>query len=202
MLTVFAVLPENVFTLNAYMMGSVLEAILLSLAVVDRYRTLETEKLDLVTQLISKEKDISLRTREILSLQMQSVKKLQSKIKIAEDLQKVIKNKTKVDTYSILADIRSSKLEDEKVLVIKQQIAEHNASFIFQLTGKFPNLSKTDIEIATFSKMKLTRKEIAELRGTTVHAVKMARARLKKKLSLTSDDSLEDFLNVINEKQA
>ncbi len=196
-LTVFVIVPENIFTLNAYMIGSVLEAILLSLAVVDRYKTLEREKLDLVTQLISKEKDISLKAKEIMSLQMESVKQLQSKLKIAEDLQKIVRNEAKVDTHSILADIRSSKLEDEKVLVIKQQIADYNASFIFQLTSKFPILSKTDIEIATFSKMKLTRKEIAELRGTTVHAVKMARARLKKKLDLTSDDSLEVFLDNI-----
>ncbi len=195
-LTVFVILPENFFTLNAYMIGSILEAILLSLAVVDRYKTLEKEKLDLVTQLISQEKDISLKTKEIMSLQMESVKQLQSKLKIAENLQKIVKKDTEVDTQSVLADIRSSKIEDQKTLVIKQQIADQNINFTTKLKAEFPKLSKTDIEIATFSKMKLTRKEIAELRGTTVHAVKIARARLKKKLHLTSDHTLEDFLEV------
>ncbi len=198
-LTVFVILPENIFTLNAYMIGSVLEAILLSLAIVDRYNTLERKKLDLVTQLISKEKDISLKTKEIMSLQMESVKQLRSKLKIAEDLQKIVKNDEEVNTQSILADIRSSKLEDQKILIIKQQIIDYHTRFITQLRSQFPKLSKTDIEIATFSKMKLTRKEIAELRGTTVHAVKIARARLKKKLDLTANDPLEEFLDRIDQ---
>ncbi len=196
-LTVFVILPENFFTLNAYMIGSILEAILLSLAVADRYNTLEKEKFNLVAQLLSVKKDISLKTKEIMELQMESVKQLRSKLKIAEDLQKIVKKDTQINTQSILADIRSSRMEDQKLLVIKEQIVDFNANFITQLITEFPKLSKTEIEIATFSKMKLTRKEIAELRGTTIHAVKIAKARLKKKLNLSSNDSLEDFLEKI-----
>ena len=197
-LTVFVILPENAFTLNAYMIGSILEAILLSLAVADRYNTLEKEKFNLVAELISMKKDISLKTKEVMALQMESVKQLRSKLKIAQSIEKIVDKDTDVNVNAILADIRSSKIEDKKALVIKQQIASYNTNFVTQLAINFPELSKTDIEIASLSKLKLTRKEIAELRGTTVHAVKMAKSRLKKKLNLTSEDVLEDFLNQIS----
>ena len=193
-LTVFVILPENFFTLNAYMIGSILEAILLSLAVADRYNTLEKEKFNLVAQLISMKKDMTLKTKEIMALQMESVKQLRSKLKIAQNIEKIVDQNIDVNVNSILADIRSSKIEDQKALVIKQQIANYNSDFVNQLSEKFPKLSKTDIEIASLSKLKLTRKEIAELRGTTFHAVKIGRARLKKKLNLSVEDSLEDFL--------
>ncbi|MEW7278286.1 7TM diverse intracellular signaling domain-containing protein [Aquimarina sp. 2201CG1-2-11] len=193
-LTVFVILPENFFTLNAYMIGSILEAILLSLAVADRYNTLEKEKFNLVAQLISMEKDISLKSKEVMALQMESVKQLRSKLKIAQSLEQIVNNDTDVNVNSILADIRSSKIEDKKALIFKQKIANYNSNFVTQLSSKFPELSKTDIEIASFSKLKLTRKEIAELRGTTIHAVKSAKSRLKKKLNLSAMDSLEDFL--------
>ncbi len=176
------------------MIGSILEAILLSLAVADRYNTLEKEKFNLVAQLISMEKDISLKSKEVMALQMESVKQLPSKLKIAQSLEQIVNNDTDVNVNSILADIRSSKIEDKKALIFKQKIANYNSDFVAQLSSKFPELSKTDIEIASFSKLKLTRKEIAELRGTTIHAVKSAKSRLKKKLNLSAMDSLEDFL--------
>lgn len=194
-LTVFVILPENFFTLNAYMIGSILEAILLSLAVADRYNTLEKEKFNLVAEIISMEKDISLKTKEVMALQMESVKQLRSKLKIAQNIENIVDKDTDVNVSSILADIRSSKIEDKKALVIKQQIANYNTSFVTQLSIKFPELSKTDVEIASLSKLKLTRKEIAELRGTTIHAVKKSKARLKKKLHLSANESLEAFLD-------
>lgn len=193
-LTAFVLIPENIITLNAYMIGSIVEVILLSLALIDRYRSLDNEKMNLVAQLISKEKDISLKAKEIIALQMESVKQLQSKLKISDSLQKIVKKDTQININSVLADIRSNKIEDKKLLILKQQIKDYNTNFIISLTSKFPKLSKTEIEIAVFTKMKLTRKEIADIRGTTIHAVKIAKARLKKKLNLSAKESLDEFL--------
>lgn len=193
--TLLVLLPINLVTVNAYVIGSVLEAVLLSLAVADRYRTVENEKLELVTELISKKEDISIKSKEILKLQMESVSQLRSKIEIANNIKKLAKDDEGVTLDNLLIQVRSTKLEDQKALVLKKQIADFNEEFIFKLQKHFPNLSKTEVELATFSRLKLSRKEVADLRGTTIHAVKSGRRRLKKSLNLSAEDSLETFLS-------
>ncbi|WP_299838960.1 7TM diverse intracellular signaling domain-containing protein [uncultured Tenacibaculum sp.] len=192
--TLLVIIPINVFTVNAYVIGSVLEAILLSLAVADRYRILESEKIKLVTELITKEQDISLKSKEILKLQMESVKQLRSKLEIANNLKKLDKQEEGITLRNVIAQIRSTKLADEKALLLQKELADCNADFINNLTSKFPTLTKTDIEVCSFIKIGLSRKEISNLRKTSLDAIKSTRFRLKKKLNLTAKDSLDDYI--------
>jgi len=192
--TLLVIVPINVFTVNAYVIGSVLEAILLSLAVADRYRSLESEKIQLVTELISKEQDISIKSKEIIKLQMESVKQLRSKIEIADNLKKLSNKEDGVTLKNIVAQIRSTKSEDQKALLLKKELADYNEDFITNLTSQFPKLTKTDIEICSLIKIGLSRAEVASLRKTSIDAIKSTRYRLKKKLNLTSKDSLDEFI--------
>ncbi|GAA0712055.1 hypothetical protein GCM10009430_02090 [Aquimarina litoralis] len=192
--TLLVIIPINGVTVNAYVIGSVLEAILLSLAVADRYRTLQSEKLKLATEIISKEQDISVKSKEIIKLQMETVQQLRSKIEIADNLKKLDKEEGGVTLKNILADARSTKLEDQKALLLKKELAEYHTEFINKLSSQFPNLTKTDIEICSFIKIGLSRKEISNLRNTSLDAVKSSRFRLKKKLNLSQNDSLDEYI--------
>lgn len=67
-------------------------------------------------------------------------------------------------------------------------------SFINALKLKHPILTKTDIEIACFIRLGKTRREIAVLRGITVSSMKTSRSRLRKKMELSKDVLLDDYL--------
>lgn len=195
--TLLVIIPINIVTVNAYVLGSVLEAILLSLAVADRYRILESEKIKLVTELILKEQDISLKSKEIIQLQMETVKQLRSKINIADNLKKLDKEEDGITLKNIIAQVRSTKLEDQKALLLQKKLAEYDTEFLKNLTSRHPNLTKTDIEICSFIKIGLSRTEIASLRKTSIDAIKSTRYRLKKKLNLGVGESLDDYINSI-----
>ena len=60
-----------------------------------------------------------------------------------------------------------------------------------------PNLSKTDTEICSLIRIGLSRKEVANLRNTSLDAVKTARFRLKKKLNLSAEEALDDYINTL-----
>ena len=55
-------------------------------------------------------------------------------------------------------------------------------------------MTKNDLRLAALLKMNLSSKEIASVLNITMEGVKKARQRFRKKLELSSEDSLENFV--------
>ena len=68
------------------------------------------------------------------------------------------------------------------------------SDFLKRLTAEYPNLSVTDKKMCAYLKMDLNSKEIAPLLNITVRSVEMTRYRLRKKLGLSREDNLTEFL--------
>ena len=66
--------------------------------------------------------------------------------------------------------------------------------FITKLREKHPSLSLSEIKVASYVRMNLTSKEIAEFMHKTTRAIENDRYRLRKKLELDSNDSLQKYL--------
>lgn len=58
-----------------------------------------------------------------------------------------------------------------------------------------PNLSATDIEYCTYFKLKLSAKEISNLRNISHHSVCVIKNRIKKKIGVDTIESLFEYLN-------
>jgi len=67
--------------------------------------------------------------------------------------------------------------------------------FFNQLKTKHPKLSHKDLKLCAYIKMNLVTKEIAPLMNISTRGIETHRYRLKRKLNLTSEDSLTDYLN-------
>ncbi len=139
-------------------------------------------------------KTISEKESQVSDLMDETIKQLKKKKHLEERLTQIKKEDRTGDLKHILLDIQTDKYEDSKSLLIKENIELHHSEFLSSLKTKHSDLSKTDLEIASYTKLKLSRKEIADLRGSSVEAVKSAKARLKKKLKLSPDVSLDDYL--------
>lgn len=72
-----------------------------------------------------------------------------------------------------------------------------NQSFYDNLKEKFPNLSQTDQKICALVKLNFPSKDMAKLLGISVESVHTSRYRLRKKLNLTRNDNLEEFIHQI-----
>lgn len=86
----------------------------------------------------------------------------------------------------------------EKNSVGLEHIHEINAEFDQLLSKKYPDLSEMDKEICALIRIKLSNKEIAAHRGTTEVAVRVSKTRIRKKMGLEKNESLEELLRNIS----
>jgi DNA-binding CsgD family transcriptional regulator len=69
-----------------------------------------------------------------------------------------------------------------------------HGKFITRLKERFPELTAQEIKFSAYIRMNLNTKEIANLLGISVRGVEIGRYRVRKKLGLSRQDSLSDFL--------
>ncbi|MDC8002844.1 hypothetical protein POV27_02155 [Aureisphaera galaxeae] len=139
--------------------------------------------------------EVDTKTEEINELLTETIQHIKSKERIAENLQKLSKEEEGISLKSILVELQASKADNAKLMLVKQNIEKVNYGFIKNLKEKHRNLTNTDLEICSFIRIGLNRKQIAALRNTSIAAIKSSRFRLKKKLSLSPEDSLDDYIN-------
>ncbi|WP_299627090.1 tetratricopeptide repeat protein [uncultured Tenacibaculum sp.] len=99
-----------------------------------------------------------------------------------------------ISLEQIVSDLRSSNFEEEKIILLKKHLTVLHKDYIKLLKTTHPSLTKTDLEICSYVKIGLSRTEIANLRNTSLEAVKSTRFRLKKKLNLGKETALNDYL--------
>lgn len=79
-----------------------------------------------------------------------------------------------------------------------EQFAIHfdsvHTNYLKKLTDNFPGLTISDLKLAAYLRLNLTSKEIAQLMNISIRGVETSRYRLRKKLGLTNDNNLFDFL--------
>lgn len=138
--------------------------------------------------------EILTRKEEVTALMTESLQYLKSKEKLVDDLKKVASQEEDISLKSIIADLNSDVIEDARLSIIKNHLDELNFEFFKTIKAKHPNLTKTDIEICSYLRLSLGRKEIAALRFTSAEAVKKSRNRLRKKMNLSPEDSLEAYI--------
>ena len=74
--------------------------------------------------------------------------------------------------------------------------------FIEKLTAQYSDLRSGDIKLCCYLKMNMNTKDIAQITGLSVRAIENKRYRLRKKLNLNTDMSLEAFLHSSNNKMS
>ncbi|MDY8138025.1 7TM diverse intracellular signaling domain-containing protein [Aquimarina sp. 2201CG5-10] len=160
---------------------------------------LQTEKqlVKLSTDIESMTERISKKEEEISELRTETFQQLKSKEKLVENLKKVASNDESITIQNLIADLKSELLEDSQLTLIKNDIETLNYEFASRMKEVHPNLTKTDLEICTYLRMSLGRKEIARLRFTSLEAVKKSRSRLRKRMELSKEENLEEYIRSI-----
>jgi len=83
---------------------------------------------------------------------------------------------------------------NEHLEVVQENVDQVNHEFRQKLKSAFPNLTSNDRSLAGLLRLNMTNKEIAASRGISTASAKMARYRLRKKLSLNPADDINTFL--------
>tara|TARA_R110002049_G_scaffold85844_6_gene218269 strand:- start:720 stop:1370 length:651 start_codon:yes stop_codon:yes gene_type:complete len=111
---------------------------------------------------------------------------------------KSLKTASSKEQKSILDEVGQSIENKITVDSDNQQFYERldklNDAFYKELTAKFPNLSKNEIRICSLIRLKIDSRSIASLQNISLASVNTSRYRLRKKLNLTEDVDLDDFI--------
>lgn len=76
----------------------------------------------------------------------------------------------------------------------KKYFDEVHKDFNGNVKNKFPEVTSNELRLMSLLKMNLTSKEIANILNISHEGIKKARYRLRKKLNMTTDDSLQDLV--------
>jgi FixJ family two-component response regulator len=74
---------------------------------------------------------------------------------------------------------------------------EVNNDFLKKLKERYPVLSLTDWKACAYLQLILSSKEIAQLMNISVRGVEISRYRLRKKLQIPTEQTMNDFLNKV-----
>ncbi|MFV0468483.1 MAG: tetratricopeptide repeat protein [Dysgonomonas sp.] len=116
---------------------------------------------------------------------------LQKETKNNQDAEKIIKDiQTEISSYN-------NKQLGEDFRTYFDQV---HPNLLLKLSLTYPQLSKNDLHICAYIHLGLSTKEIAALTFREIRSVESARNRLRKKLSIPIDTSLQSFLWEFAEK--
>lgn len=86
-------------------------------------------------------------------------------------------------------------MTDETWNEFKKLFTKVHAGFFLKLRRNFPYLTDTDMRLLSLTKLGLNNKEMAAMLGITIEGIKKAKQRLRKKMQLPSDSSIEKVLD-------
>ncbi len=142
--------------------------------------------------------DMVLKEKELANSTMHIIQKNEFLIKMKEELQnlKGADNKEDVD-YRILKVVRQIDRDidnESNWQIFETHLEQVHEAFLQRLTERHQNLSSREMKLAAYLRMDMSSKEIASLMNISYRAVENNRYKLRKKLELTRDENLVDYI--------
>ncbi len=144
------------------------------------------------------ESELTYKNKELATLTMQMVDRGKLLLNIKDELMVLIKKLNIPDAsyqfrsvFKLLSDTEKSDDDWDNFSMYFDQV--HN-NFITTMKAKFPGLSSTDLKLCAYLRLNLSSKEIAQLLNISLKGVEISRYRVRKKLQLSTETNLYDFL--------
>lgn len=151
--------------------------------------TLRNEKL---------ESEINFKNSELASSAMHLVQKGELVAKIKGELNHVMKDFDNPQAIKELKKMIKTISEDDNIENEWERFTQHfdkvHSDFIIALKEKHPDVSNNEVKLCAFLRMNLSTKEIAQLMNISVRGVEVSRYRLRKKLGLSTEINLFNYL--------
>jgi tetratricopeptide (TPR) repeat protein len=137
------------------------------------------------------------RHNELSSITMHLFQKNESLNRLLEEVESMEKNgdqSSRMELKNLKTSIQQNLQLDDDWERFKMHFNQVHQGFIDRLSHQYDNLSNLDLRHCSYIRMNLSTKEISRLMNISPTSVQKSRVRLKKKLGLTQNDDLFDFL--------
>ena len=142
--------------------------------------------------------EVLFKNKELADATMHLVERSDALAKVKDELQKLYKNTANnhdvKKAIQLLNDVEKNNDNWEQ---FASHFDEVNNDFLKKIKLKYPALSNTDLKVCAYLQLNLSSKEIAQLMNISVRGVEISRYRLRKKLQIGTEQTLNDFLNGI-----
>ena len=154
---------------------------------------------------VEHQKNINEVKRKLMTLEMDSTK-VTNHMKTVKSLVEVIYSELRGENPEsvVLRKIRQLErtvvnlsMEDQSWNEFKDVFESLDSNFFNKLTTRNPKLTSLDLKHCAYIKMNLDNYEVANILNVELKSLQMTRYRLKKKLKLTQEENLREFILTI-----
>ena len=142
--------------------------------------------------------EVDFKNSELATNAMHLVQKGELLTKIKSELNQLMKAVDNEKAASELKKVVKVLGEDEKMDKDWEHFTHHfdkvHSDFVVVLKEKYPSITANELKLSAYLRMNLSTKEIAQLMNISVRGVEISRYRLRKKLGISSEVNLFDFL--------
>ncbi|EOR95449.1 hypothetical protein ADIARSV_1365 [Arcticibacter svalbardensis MN12-7] len=144
------------------------------------------------------EAEIEHKASELASAALNIVQKKEFLLRVKEGLQRLEKSgKETIDTVEIKKIVRLLS-EEKKINEEWEQFSVHfdkvHTDFLKVIKERYPSINQPELKLCAYLIMNLSSKEIALLMAISVRGVEISRYRLRKKLQISTETNLFEFL--------
>jgi ligand-binding sensor domain-containing protein/DNA-binding CsgD family transcriptional regulator len=148
------------------------------------------------------EAEINFKNSELASSAMHLVKKGELLSKIKEGLTHIMKLFDNQQGNNEIKKLIKTLSEDDNIDKEWENFTKHfdkvHSDFVASLKEKHGTITGNELKLCAYLRMNLSTKEIAQLMNISVRGVEISRYRLRKKLGISSETNLFDYLMGIN----
>ncbi len=166
-----------------------------------RYTLEEERNLQKIEKLKEKERsDTNKKELVVTALQISKTSKIiRSTLKQIDDiLEKQVENNLNIEIFNDLKTIKnklkSQIIQQNNWEVFRLRFTKVHKNFFNDLKKEHPSITKTELKFCSYLKIQLSSSEISSISNVTKEAIKKTRYRIRKKLELLPNDSLEDYI--------
>jgi len=159
----------------------------------EKVKTNEQEKRLVEIELENKKKDLADMAIS-LSQKQEWASELNQHLQIIESSKG---SKRSREFMKLKESVREQIYVSKQTDLLRENINALSVGYYEELREKFPSLTKTEIKLCSFIRLKLTISQIAHLQHIDSSSVVVGRYRLKRKLELGTDQNLDEFLQTL-----
>lgn len=136
------------------------------------------------------ENDIEHKESQLSAITLQMLQKNE----LLEEIKAIIHKKEEAPEKQLTRLINSHFTQDNNWNDFDKYFESVNKNFYNKLKHKYPDISSNDLKICALIKLNLSIKEMSSILNISPDSVKTARYRLRKKLQLSTEDNLTEFI--------
>lgn len=138
--------------------------------------------------------DVDSKNRELAVTNLTLINKNELLTLIKEDLKNTSEESGNKSIKSLISNINKNISDEDSWKVFKESFDSVDKDFLKKVKSAHPSLTPNDLRLCAYLRLNLSSKEIAPLLSISVRSVEIKRYRLRKKMELTHEQGLVEYV--------